>query len=130
MSDLMSAIQLPLTLAQRHNNQQLFSDHYLNVTLPQCPEWKLLAHDARSALEQIAQIVHSYTLSQNEAQTEDDLIKPVTCKNPTHVSTDVLVIRKRYLEECQSVEVVGDDVLALRLATPAFGQYGDHGRVY
>jgi hypothetical protein len=29
MSDLMSAIQLPLTLAQRHNNQQLFSDHYV-----------------------------------------------------------------------------------------------------
>lgn len=35
----MPAIQLPLTLAQRHNNQQLFSDHYLNVTLPQRPEW-------------------------------------------------------------------------------------------
>jgi len=68
----MSAIQLPLTLAQRHNNQQLFSDHYLNVTLPQRPEWKLLAHDARPVLEQIAEIVRAYVPSQNEAQTEDD----------------------------------------------------------
>ena len=42
----MTATQLPLSLAQRHNNQQLFSDHYLNVTLPARPEWKLLAHDA------------------------------------------------------------------------------------
>ena len=42
----MTATQLPLSLSQRHNNQQLFSDHYLNVTLPQRPEWKLLAHDA------------------------------------------------------------------------------------
>ena len=46
----MPPIQLPLTLAQRHTNQQLFSDHYLNVTLPQRPEWKLLAHDAAQAL--------------------------------------------------------------------------------
>jgi hypothetical protein len=25
----MTATQLPLSLAQRHNNQQLFSDHYV-----------------------------------------------------------------------------------------------------
>jgi hypothetical protein len=35
----MPPTQQPLSLAQRHNNQQLFSDHYLNVTLPQRPEW-------------------------------------------------------------------------------------------
>jgi hypothetical protein len=34
----MTITQLPLALAQRHNNQQLFSDHYLNVTLPQRAE--------------------------------------------------------------------------------------------
>jgi hypothetical protein len=66
----MPPIQLPLTLAQRHSNQQLFSDHYLNVTLPQRPEWKLLAHDAAQALAAIAPIVRAYVPSDNEAQTE------------------------------------------------------------
>jgi hypothetical protein len=73
----MSAIQLPLTFAQRHNNQQLFSDHYLNVTLPQRPEWQLLAHDARPVLDRIAKIVAAYVPSTNEAQTERDLVRPV-----------------------------------------------------
>jgi hypothetical protein len=75
----MPPTQLPLALAQRHNNQQLFSDHYLNVTLPQRPEWRLLAHDAGRALAAIAPIVRAFLRApaQNEAQTEDDLIKPV-----------------------------------------------------
>jgi type I restriction-modification system DNA methylase subunit len=73
----MPPIQLPLTLAQRHTNQQLFSDHYLNVTLPQRPEWKLLAHDAAQALAAIAPIVRAYVPSDNEAQTEEELIRPV-----------------------------------------------------
>src|SRR5215211_6276314 len=73
----MPAIQLPLTLAQRHNNQQLFSDYYLNMTLPQRPEWKLLAHDAAQALTTIAPIVRAYVPSDNEAQTEEELIRPV-----------------------------------------------------
>jgi hypothetical protein len=73
----MPATQLPLALAQRHNNQQLFSDHYLNVTLPQRAEWKLLAHDARSVMERVAQILAAYVPSANEAQTEKDLVRPV-----------------------------------------------------
>ena len=73
----MTATQLPLSLAQRHNNQQLFSDHYLNVTLPERPEWKLLAHDAGQALAVIAPIVRAYVRSDNEAQTEEDLIRPI-----------------------------------------------------
>jgi hypothetical protein len=73
----MPPIQLPLTLAQPHSNQQLFSDHYLNITLPQRPEWKLLAHDAAQALAMIAPIVRAYVPSDNEAQTEDELIRPV-----------------------------------------------------
>ncbi len=74
----MPPTQLPLALAQRHNNQQLFSDHYLNVTLPQRPEWQLLAHDAAAALAAITPIVRAYVPSQNEAQTEDDLIKSLS----------------------------------------------------
>src|SRR5262245_44046717 len=75
----MAPTQLPLTLAQRHNNQQLFSDHYLNITLPQRADWKLLSHDAGLALAAIAPIVQAFLRApaQNEAQTEDDLIKPV-----------------------------------------------------
>lgn len=73
----MTATQLPLSLAQRHNNQQLFSDHYLNITLPARPEWKLLAHDAGQALAAIAPIVRAYVRSDDEAQTEEDLIRPV-----------------------------------------------------
>jgi hypothetical protein len=73
----MTITQLPLALAQRHNNQQLFSDHYLNATLPQRAEWKLLAHDAGQALAAIAAIVRAYVPSDNEAQTEEELIRPV-----------------------------------------------------
>src|SRR6266487_302731 len=73
----MPAFQLPLALAQRHNNQQLFSDHYLNVTLPQRAEWKLLAHDARPVMARVAQILAAYVPSANEAQTENDLVRPV-----------------------------------------------------
>src|SRR3954454_20998755 len=73
----MPPIHLPLTLAQRHSNQQLFSDHYLNVTLPQRAEWKLLAHDAAQALAAIAPIVRAYVPSDNEAQTEEELIRPM-----------------------------------------------------
>ena len=35
----MSLIQLPLALNQRHRNQHLFSDHYLNMTLPATSAW-------------------------------------------------------------------------------------------
>lgn len=73
----MTATQLPLSFAQRHNNQQLFSDHYLNVTLPQRAEWKLLAGDARDALQRVGAILASFQPSQNEAQTEKDLVRPV-----------------------------------------------------
>lgn len=75
----MPPIQLPLTLAQPHNNQQLFADHYLNVTLPQRADWQLLQADAAAALAAITPIVTAFLRApaQNEAQTEDDLIKPV-----------------------------------------------------
>jgi very-short-patch-repair endonuclease len=75
----MSPTQLPLALAAPHANQQLFSDHYLNETLPQRPDWNMLAHDAGQALARITPIVEAFLRApaQNEAQTEDDLVKPV-----------------------------------------------------
>ena len=80
----MSPTQLPLDLAAPHANQQLFSDHYLNETLPQRPDWKLLAHDAGQALARITPIVEAFLRApaQNEAQTEDDLVKPVLRARP------------------------------------------------
>jgi hypothetical protein len=75
----MSISQLPLSLAQRHNNQRLFADHFLNVTLPQRPDWKLLAHDAKTALDQIAPTVRAFVAAPKiaEAQVEESLVRPV-----------------------------------------------------
>jgi len=60
-----------------HRNQGLFSDHYLNVTLPARPDWKALVDDARPAMEEIAGLLDSYTPSENEAQVEEDLVRPI-----------------------------------------------------
>ena len=60
-----------------HRNQGLYSDHYLNVTLPARPDWKALVDDARPAMEEIAGLLDSYTPSENEAQVEEDLVRPI-----------------------------------------------------
>lgn len=60
-----------------HRNHGLFSDHYLNETLPARPEWQNLAEEARPVMENIARIFESYAPSTNEAQTERDLVRPV-----------------------------------------------------
>jgi len=36
----MSSGQLSLPTILKHNNQQLFSDHYLDTILPQQEEWR------------------------------------------------------------------------------------------
>lgn len=73
----MPAVQLPLGLSQLHTNQQLFSDYYLDQILPERADWKLLADEATSVLAKIRAIYTGFTPSSIEAQTEDDLIKPV-----------------------------------------------------
>jgi hypothetical protein len=60
-----------------HRNQGLFSDHYLNATLPARPDWGGLVDEARPAMEQIASLLETYTPSENEAQVEEDLVRPV-----------------------------------------------------
>lgn len=72
----MTIAQLPLH-ERRHANQQLFSDHYLNTLLPNRPDWKMLALDARPTMEAIRAIFTRYTPSNNEAQTEKDLVRPI-----------------------------------------------------
>lgn len=60
-----------------HRNQGLFSDHYLNATLPARPDWKGLAGEARPARDEIASLLDSYTPSENEAQVEEELVRPI-----------------------------------------------------
>ncbi len=72
----------PTLQAAPHANHGLFSDHYLNDTLPSRPEWQLLARNADMA-GTLAQLQALFTHfaphaeSGNEAQTEDGFIKPV-----------------------------------------------------
>lgn len=73
----MSEATQPIPAAQPHRNHGLFSDHYLNVTLPERPEWRGLIEQARPVMEGISRIFDSYAPSDNEAQTEEDLVRPV-----------------------------------------------------
>ncbi len=68
--------QLPLA-ATPHRNQQLFSDHYLNVILPKRSDWQHLVDEARSVFADLQHLFAAYTPSDKEAQVEDDFIKPV-----------------------------------------------------
>lgn len=60
-----------------HNNRQLFSDHYLNVMLPQHNDWRELVVAAEPILGQIRRIYAAYVPSDNEAQLEEDVVRPV-----------------------------------------------------
>lgn len=72
----MVAQQLPLA-APAHNNRQLFSDHYLDHTLPARGDWQLLAATVAPLMARIAAIYAAFTPSSNEAQTERDLVQPI-----------------------------------------------------
>jgi hypothetical protein len=67
---------LPLSAAP-HFNHQLFSDHYLNRTLPQRADWVALQEAAAPVREAVAALFAGFTPSDNEAQTEEGWIKPV-----------------------------------------------------
>ena len=60
-----------------HRNHGLFSDHYLNVTLPGRPDWAALEDMARPAFEEVAALFASFVPSANEAQLERELVRPV-----------------------------------------------------
>ncbi len=72
----MATLPLPL-VGGPHRNQQLFSDYYLNAILPQRPDWQALAGEAAPTLDAIRGIFDGYTPSNNEAQTERELVRPV-----------------------------------------------------
>ena len=60
-----------------HRNHRLFSDHYLDATLPGRPEGESLVERARPVMWEIAGVFDSYTPSDNEAQTERELVRRV-----------------------------------------------------
>ena len=62
---------------QPHRNHGLFSDHYLNVSLPERPDWRALEDEANGAMQDVARILDSYTPSANEAQVEEEVVRPV-----------------------------------------------------
>lgn len=70
------ATQMVLT-SMPHRNQQLFSDHYLDVTLPERSDWKALAAEAQLVFLDLQKLFARYTPSDKEAQLEEDFVKPV-----------------------------------------------------
>lgn len=73
----MSDLQSTLPLLPPHRNQQLFADHYLDSILPTLPDWQALREESAQALTQIQAIRTRFRPSTVEAQTEDELIKPI-----------------------------------------------------
>jgi hypothetical protein len=60
-----------------HRNQGLFSDHYLDATLPARSDWRDLADEAGPAMEEVSGLLDSFTPSENEAQLEEELVRPI-----------------------------------------------------
>ena len=73
----MSEATQPIPATQPHHNHGLFSDHYLNMTLPGQPGWEELVERARPVMEEISSVFESFTPSDNEAQTERELVRRV-----------------------------------------------------
>jgi hypothetical protein len=55
---------------QPHHNHRLFSDHYLDETLPERPEWKRLSERARPVMEQVADLLGSYSADSVSGRTQ------------------------------------------------------------
>ena len=70
-------ISLPPLVLAPHNNQQLFSDYYLNRKLPERDDWRALADEAAAVQNDVAALLAGYRASDNEAQVEHDLVRPV-----------------------------------------------------
>jgi len=73
----MTLPERPTPVEPAHRNHGLFSDHYLNHTLSGRPDWQALAAEARPVMEEISRVLDAYAPSANEAQTEEDLVRPV-----------------------------------------------------
>ncbi|MGH2391844.1 MAG: hypothetical protein ACRDIE_26925, partial [Chloroflexota bacterium] len=70
--------QAPLS-ERPHRNHGLFSDHYLDHTLPGRADWRLFGEsdEVIAARSRVQAILAAYSPSANEAQTETGLIMPL-----------------------------------------------------
>lgn len=59
---------MPQLLLKPHNNHQLFSDYYLNTTLPQRPDWQELASEAEAIKAEITALFTRYKPSTKAAR--------------------------------------------------------------
>jgi len=57
-----------------HRNQGLFSDHYLNATLPTRPDWKALADEARPVMEEISSLLDTYTPCERVVESAEHVV--------------------------------------------------------
>ena len=64
--------QLPLPIARPHNNQQLFSDYYLDMLLPRQPYWSLLIEESEYARSVISAYLRSHELASAERWFESN----------------------------------------------------------
>ncbi|MGI8649546.1 MAG: hypothetical protein ACR2KW_04085 [Rubrobacter sp.] len=62
--------------ANLHRNSGLFSDYYLDATLPGRSDWASLTPEASPVLDEISRLLGSYVPG-NEAQTEEALVRPI-----------------------------------------------------
>jgi hypothetical protein len=58
-----------------HHNQQLFSDHYLDVILPEREEWQALAADpeTRVVMDRIVAIFKRYKPGEGEKEAQEEM---------------------------------------------------------
>ncbi|GAC1686291.1 MAG: hypothetical protein PVS3B3_07630 [Ktedonobacteraceae bacterium] len=68
---------MPHVLPTIHNNQQLFSDHYLDETLPQRQDWQDLLLEATPVMSELTSLFQHYIPSDKEAQLERDVVRPI-----------------------------------------------------
>ncbi len=70
---------LPIIQEPDFYNRGLFSDHFLQARLPEWQEWKVdeALEVFRKNLQSLYESKKSHLPSYNEAQTEDEFIKPV-----------------------------------------------------
>ena len=55
-----SSVSSPPPVLAPHNNQQLFSDYYLNRKLPERDDWRALAGEAAVVREAVAALMDGY----------------------------------------------------------------------
>jgi hypothetical protein len=72
-------ITQPVPIQQPHRNHGLFSDHYLNETLPQRSDWRELADEAKPVMDELKRVFERYgpVRGEKEARTEKYWVRPV-----------------------------------------------------